>query len=572
MRWLSKIIRKRKRRQNKRYSLDAKLNVKCASWDKFADLFAADISREGIYINSKSLAPVGEVVAIELQLPEGKTLPLKGVVVRCIDVELARRLGKPAGMGVRLEPPKGKDAEVFAKVLQAAQQKLPAPGQYLTEPRFSTDPGTGEALDSSVVAESSSKKRSNGPIARSETTPPNFTRKSVKKDEVIVGIDLGTSYSSIAALIDGSVVVLPRASGAHATPSAVWYPDRTSRAIVGRKAKDKLSTRSREVVTSPKRLLGRKYDDKEVQQFLGAAAYESQRGPGEQPLLLIHEQPIAIPQVASRILDSLLEVGAKHLGSRPQRAVISVPVTFGPERVAALKKACMLAQLDLVDIVDEPSSAAIANRNDSAMKGYVGVYDFGGGTFDFSVVNTNGGCFEVISTAGDSWLGGDDFDNAVASAVANQFWKKHNVELRNDAVAWYRLLQASEGAKIALTAKDTANIFVPKVHNTQAGQLDVHVTISRDAFHDLCQGLFERTLETCTAALELVDLKPADMSAIFLSGGTTYMPMIRKELARYFGCPVRSGVPPEHAVCLGAAIHGAELSQRADATLKSAQF
>jgi molecular chaperone DnaK len=246
-----------------------------------------------------------------------------------------------------------------------------------------------------------------------------------------------------------------------------------------------------------------------------------------------------------------------------------VPISFDDKRLEALRRAGKMVDLDIVAVIDEPSAAALANRFDPEFGGVVGIYEFGGGTFDFSVVDVSTGDFKVLATSGDTWLGGDDFDLVLAEAAANQFWRQHKVDLRKQAVEWQRLVFACERAKRNLTEKEDALIYVPEALRTAGGMVDLKLSIDRDTLMRASQGIIRRSLDTCNEALELLDLAPNDLQVVYLSGGCTYVPSVRKAVAQHFKVPVRTGVPPEHAVCLGAAIHAAQLQLRQAATLSS---
>ncbi len=241
---------------------------------------------------------------------------------------------------------------------------------------------------------------------------------------------------------------------------------------------------------------------------------------------------------------------------------MTVPVSFTPERVQLLRRAGQLARLDIDEVIEEPNAAALASRHTPGFGGLIGVYDFGGGTFDFSVVAAGGGDFRVLTAVGDSWLGGDDLDYAVAGAAANLFWKVHGVDLRLRAVEWQHLLLSAEKAKRDLSVVDAATLFVPEVLHTANGPQDLRVKVSRERVEPIWQPVIDRTLHTCVNALGLLGLKPGDLSAIYLAGGTSYVPAVRRALSHQFQIPVRIGAPPDHTVCLGAGIHAAQLERR----------
>ena len=210
-----------------------------------------------------------------------------------------------------------------------------------------------------------------------------------------------------------------------------------------------------------------------------------------------------------------------------------------------------MAGLDIVAIIDEPSAAALANRFDPTFGGVVGVYDFGGGTFDFSVVDVSAGDFQVLATSGDTWLGGDDFDQVLAEAAANQFWREHKVDLRTQAVEWQRLLFACERAKRTLSTEDQTVISVPNVLRKADGMVSLELGVDRATLTRASAAIVQRTLDTCREALAGLNMEPGDLTTLYLSGGTTNVPSVREALVDFFKVPIRTGVPPEHAVCPG---------------------
>jgi molecular chaperone DnaK len=346
----------------------------------------------------------------------------------------------------------------------------------------------------------------------------------------------------------------------------IAFPQR-GEIVVGSAAKPRVASDPKHTIHSPKRLLGRKYDDRVIEAFLTQSAWTSERAPDDSVLIEMWGEKYAIPQLCGYILGEARDAAERALKSVVDRAVITVPVSFDEARVRLLRRAAQLARLEVVATIDEPSAAALANRFQPGFGGVVGVYDFGGGTFDFTVVDVSGGDFKVLATAGDSWLGGDDFDLALADAVANQIQKMHGIDLRKAVVDWQRVLYACERAKRQLTASPTAEIHVPELLRTATGTVDLSFRIDRNTLERVCAGVIDRSLATCSDALGLLDMKPQELSAIYLSGGTTYIPAVRSALARHFAVPIKTGVPPEHAVCVGAGIHAAQLEIMGQTTL-----
>jgi uncharacterized protein (TIGR02266 family) len=555
-----------RRREAERFNYEARLSVKCASWPEVQELFTGDISAGGMYIPTTREAMVGDRIELSMQLPNGAPFPLAGTVVNVIDAEKAVEYRKPPGIGVQLDPMDDATAERFAQLLDAARGDQPVPEASTHEPN-SPITKTGSirvsavraALDAEPLAEAA-------PIAAPKPKPPIPTLVEKRAPQPIIGIDLGTTYTSVAAVIGKKVTILPWPDGTKSSPSVVAFP-KAGEVVVGMEARKRLASDPARTVSSPKRLLGRKYEDKEIQSFIGQAPYRTIPGPDQSVVVEMWREQYAITQLCSYILNSAREMAEAHLGHTVEKCVVTCPVSFGEDRVRLLKRAGQMARLDVISLIDEPSAAALANRFDPSFGGIVGVYDFGGGTFDFSVVDVTRGDFRVLATAGDTWLGGDDFDTVIADAVANQFWRMHKVDLRTQTVEWQKLVFACERAKRLLSVDDEAMIFVPDVLRTAQGMVDLNISLNRETFERACAPTINRSLDTCMHALELLDMQPNELSTIYLSGGTTYVPAVRDAVKKRFGIPVRTGVPPEHAVCLGAAIHAAQMQFRARTTL-----
>jgi molecular chaperone DnaK len=379
--------------------------------------------------------------------------------------------------------------------------------------------------------------------------------------EVIVGVDLGTSYTSVGVVSGNKVLLLPTDTGSKLIPSVISFPAR-DKTIIGDEARARLATDPARTVASPKRVLGRNFDNREVQTFLGQAPYKSLRGPDGTPVIELWQQQYSFTQLCGYLFAHVRELAEKRLGCEVRKAVISVPVTFDEARVAAATRAAQLGGLDIAGLIDEPTAAALANRYVPGFGGIVGIYDFGGGTFDFSVVDVSKSTFKVLATAGDTWLGGDDLDMVLAEAAANQFWRQHKVDLRKQAVEWQKLKFACEKAKRELTTAETAVISVPEVLRSAKGMVDLQLEIDRQILARAASALIARSLAVCDKALGQASLKPQDLSAVYLCGGTCYLPAVREAVSKHFAVPLRSGVAPDQAVALGGAIHGSLVAQR----------
>jgi actin-like ATPase involved in cell morphogenesis/Tfp pilus assembly protein PilZ len=517
------------RRRSPRYAWAAQLRMRCESWPSTLYLSTRQVGAGGMFVATEQTAVIGERAAFEVQLPDQSLLTLNGRIVNRVPGDGPR----PSGLCVQFAPMAEAERHRFAQLLEAARSGVPTPSEA--------------PLDTQRV------RLSRGSGRHRAVTP-------------VVGIDLGTTFVSVSAAIDGRVHVLPFPDGARSMPSVVAFP-RRGEVIVGAQARERLTRDPAHVIASAKRLLGRKADDREIQGQLSSGGYNTLTGPDGDLLLDMWGEPIAIPQVCGYLLDGARTAAERVLGRPVGYAVLSAPVSFGPDRLDLLKRAARLAHIEVVEIVDEPSAAALANRFQRPTGGLVGIYDFGGGTFDFSVVDTSGGDFKVVTTAGDSWLGGDDFDLAVAEALANLFWRANGVDLRQRAVEWQQLLLAAERAKRELSTVEETRLVVKEVARTASGTSDLTARILRGQVERIWRPLIDRSLNTCLQTLTLVGLRPNDLSAIYLSGGTTHIPLVRKALHRYFGVEPMTGVPVDYAVCLGAGVHAAQIELFREPTL-----
>jgi actin-like ATPase involved in cell morphogenesis/Tfp pilus assembly protein PilZ len=537
-----------RRRRHERYASEVPLAARCSSWSRFLELTTGDVSAGGLYVVTDRPADAGEPVELDLLLPDGATLRVAGVVVAVVDAAAAASGGKRPGLGIRLDPLAGEAAEAFAQVVARARAAA----------RAAVD--VAEAEPFPLPADASARPARPAP-PHAPAAPPRAAREG---DGPIVGIDFGTSYTAVAALRDGKVRVLPLGDGAAAIPSVVSFPE-PFEPLLGDEARARLATDPQHTVASPKRLLGRRFDDPEVQPFLAQAAYPSVAGPDGGVVLRPWNQDCPVTQICSHVIAEAVSRASSVLGARITRAVLTVPVSFDAARMKVLRRAAELARLEVVATIDEPSAAALANH--ARARGVVGVYDFGGGTFDFSVVDASGGDFRILATAGDTWLGGDDFDLAIAEDAANRIWRLHEVDLRRQQVEWQKLLFACERAKRQLTTEARATIEVPGAIRDAQGTHDLLLPLDGPALDDLVAPVIERSLNTCSEALELIDLAPHQLDAVFLSGGTTLSPCVTRALERHFQVPIVRGVNPEHAVVLGAGIHAAQLQLRHGTTL-----
>ncbi len=374
----------------------------------------------------------------------------------------------------------------------------------------------------------------------------------------VLGIDLGTTNSCMAIVEGSKPKVIPNAEGANTTPSVVAFTDK-GEILVGQSAKRQAVTNPKRTVFSVKRLIGRRYDTKEVEQAKSRLPYEIVRGSNDDCRVKIDSKEYTPQEISAKILQKLKADAEAYLGEKITDAVITVPAYFDDSQRKATKDAGKIAGLNVLRIINEPTASALAFGLDREKEGKIAVYDLGGGTFDISILEIGDGVFEVKSTNGDTFLGGDDFDRALINYVADEFKKENSVDLRNDPMALQRLKEAAEKAKIELSSALETEINLPFITADASGPKHLVMKITRAKFEQLVEPLVKKTLEPCKLALKDAGLSASDIDHVILVGGMTRMPKIREVVKEFFGKEPRKDVNPDEAVALGAAIQGGVL-------------
>jgi molecular chaperone DnaK len=380
----------------------------------------------------------------------------------------------------------------------------------------------------------------------------------------IIGIDLGTTNSCLAIHEGNSTKIIENAEGARTTPSIVAYCD--DEVVVGAAAKRQAVTNATNTLFDIKRLIGRKFVEKEVQRDISIMPYQITEAENGDAWVKVNDRDLAPPQVSAEVLRKMKKTAEDYLGREVTQAVITVPAYFNDSQRQATKDAGRIAGLDVLRIINEPTAAALAfscDKDDKKDK-KVAVFDCGGGTHDISIIeiaNIDGEKqIEVLSTNGDTHLGGSDFDNRLIDFLVSEFKKDQGVDIRNDNLALQRLKEAAEKAKIELSSTQQTAINLPYVTADASGPKHLNVSITRAKFEALVEDLVTRTIEPCRSALKDAGLKPSDIDEIILVGGQTRMPRIQDEVEKFFGKAPRKDVNPDEAVAAGAAIQGAVLS------------
>lgn len=380
----------------------------------------------------------------------------------------------------------------------------------------------------------------------------------------IIGIDLGTTNSCVAVMEGDKVRVIENAEGDRTTPSIVAYtPDEV---LTGEPAKRQAITNPKNTLYAIKRLIGRRFDDAEVQKDREIVPFSIIKADnGDAWVEVLDNQKMAPPEVSARVLMKMKETAEKYLGEKVTEAVITVPAYFNDAQRQATKDAGKIAGLDVKRIINEPTAAALAYGLDKDSKGEkkVAVFDLGGGTFDISIIEIadfdGDKQFEVLSTNGDTFLGGEDFDNAIINYLVEEFKKETGIDLQNDPLALQRLKDAGEKAKIELSSAQQTEINLPYITADNTGPKHLNIKMTRAKLEALVEDLIDRTLEPCRVALKDAGLSASQIDDVILVGGQTRMPKVQEKVKEFFGKEPRHDVNPDEAVASGAAVQGGVL-------------
>jgi molecular chaperone DnaK len=383
----------------------------------------------------------------------------------------------------------------------------------------------------------------------------NMTQQQQKKSKII-GIDLGTTNSCVAIMEGGSPKVIANAEGGRTTPSVVGY--KGGERLVGVAAKRQAVTNPERTVYSAKRFIGRKYA--EVESETATVPYKVTKNSNGDAVFEVEGKIVTPEEVAAQVLIKMKETAEAYLGETITEAVITVPAYFNDSQRQSTKDAGRIAGLDVKRIIPEPTAAALAYGLDKQHDKKIAVFDLGGGTFDISILEIGDGVFEVLSTNGDTHLGGDDFDNAILHWMLDEFKKEHGIDLGKDKMALQRLRDAAEKAKIELSGTQTTEINQPFITMDATGPKHLALTLTRAKLESLVHHLIERTTEPCLKALKDAGLTKDKIDEVILVGGMSRMPAVERKVKEIFGREPHKGVNPDEVVAVGAAIQGAVLT------------
>ena len=374
-----------------------------------------------------------------------------------------------------------------------------------------------------------------------------------------IGIDLGTTNCCVAVLEGGAVQIVPNKEGGRTTPTVVGFTEKGER-LVGQIAKRQAVTNAANTVYAVKRLIGRKYNSPEVERMRASTAFEIVDSPNGDARIKVQGRNYSPPELSGIVLQRLKAAAEDFLGESVSEAIITVPAYFDDTQRQATKDAGRIAGLKVERIINEPTAAALAYGLGKSDSERIAVYDLGGGTFDISILEMNDGVFEVLSTSGNTFLGGEDFDERIMNWMAGQFLADTGIDLRQDRLALQRLKEVAERAKCDLSSAMETGINLPFIAADASGPKHFNKTLSREQFEILVNDLVEQTVEPCMTALKDAKLQPADVHKVILVGGQTRSPIVERTVEKIFGRKPSAEINPDEVVAMGAAIQGGVLS------------
>ncbi|MBK9517092.1 MAG: Hsp70 family protein [Anaeromyxobacter sp.] len=386
------------------------------------------------------------------------------------------------------------------------------------------------------------------------------------REKPIIGIDLGTTNACVAHVRNRIPRVVPTDRGTLILPSVVALSEKGD-LLVGGVAKDQLVTNPKNTIYGAKRLIGRKWNSRVVQELRSYYSYDIVEGPAGEAAVLLGGKVTTLPEISAMVLAHIKKIAEAFLQKDIPEAIISVPAYYSDAQRQAVRQAGKLAGFEVKRIVNEPTAAALAYGFSRGLDQKILVYDLGGGTFDVSVLQLSGNVFEVLATGGDTFLGGVDFDNRIIDYVLEEFWQGHKIDLAQSPIAMQRVKNGAEAAKIDLSLIPNVVIDLPYIEEKKGRPLDIRVPLSRARLDELTRDLVDRTFELCDQVLSERSLRPKDIDEVILVGGQSRMPLVQEKIRQHFGRPARKGVHPDECVALGAALLGDSLDSIDSVTL-----
>jgi len=564
-----------------------------ASPEEFISKYGNNITRGGIFLRSKAVKPPGTLITLELRLANGERIlhasavvhfvtgqrgeGVSGMGVRFVSVDentrrfLEEQVSTLAHGKLQLPPlPAGVGSADYrvpsnAPVLAPAPNAPPAPLTAVQFPASAPAAPTPAATSIQFAASPSPSGPTAVPITGGTlaalTAPPFETpTEEPKRTGPIIGIDLGTTNSCASFVRQGKASILRSREGYNTVPSILALSPK-GKLMVGHPAKNQMLTNPRLTVYGAKRLVGRPYGSKIVQDIKDRFHYEIAANENGEAAVKLADRIYSLQQISAMILREVREGAQNQVGQPVSRAVITVPAYYNDNQRQAVREAGRLAGLHVERILNEPTAAALAYGYGRNLRERVLVYDLGGGTFDASVLELSGNVYEVISTGGDTFLGGIDFDTAIVEYLLEDFKTRTGQSFQGDRVAMQRITDAAERAKCALSERNEVRIHVPFITVVADKPYDLDVMLTRDQLTQLTRGLVDRTLSVCDEVLKAKNLTPADIQEVILVGGQSRFPLVHERITQFFGKAPSKGAHPDEAVATGAALLAHSLGQ-----------
>ncbi|QSQ26186.1 TIGR02266 family protein [Pyxidicoccus parkwayensis] len=552
-----------------------------ATPEEFLAKYGGNITRGGIYLRARAVKPPGTVVTLDLKLASGERIIFASAIVHFVTGQGGQGV---TGMGLRflnVDPGTRRFLDSAVVALPHAQSDVPpvpngvGAADYTVPPQaaapvaaLSPAPAPASPAAPTGAAPATPAGASSGAAAAAPPAGPvmmtdaalDLNTEEPKRTGLIIGIDLGTTNSCAAYVRGGRPGVLHSREGHNTVPSIIAVNTR-GKLVVGHPAKGQMLTNPRQTVYGAKRLVGRPYASPVVENIKDRFHYEIAPGENGDAGVKLGERVYTLQQISALILREVREVAQNQLGQPVSRAVITVPAYYNDNQRQAVREAGKLAGLYVERILNEPTAAALAYGYGKKLNQRVLVYDLGGGTFDASVLELSDNVYEVISTGGDTFLGGLDFDNAIVAYLLEEFQKKTGRPFQGDRVAMQRINDAAERAKCALSERQEMRVHVAFVTMIDDKPYDLDVTLTRQKLIELTEGLVDRTVQVCKEVLEAKGLGPKDVDEVILVGGQSRFPLVHEKITRFFGKPPSKGVHPDEAVAMGAALLAHSLGQ-----------
>ncbi|MBZ4422003.1 TIGR02266 family protein [Myxococcus sp. RHSTA-1-4] len=541
-----------------------------ATPEEFLAKYGANITRGGIYLRARAVKAPGTPVTLDLRLAGGERLIYASAVVHFVTGQGGQGV---VGMGLRflnVDPPTRRFLDSAVVTLPHAQSDAPpvpngvGAADYTVPPEAPpvAAPSLAQAAAPGAGTPGGGPGRAapaSGPVMMTDAAL-GLSTEEPKRAGPVIGIDLGTTNSCAAYVRGGRPGVLPSREGHNTVPSIIAVNTR-GKLVVGHPAKGQMLTNPRQTVYGAKRLVGRPYASPVVEHIKDRFHYEIIPGENGDAGVKLGDHVYTLQQISALILREVREVAQNQLGQPVSRAVITVPAYYNDNQRQAVREAGKLAGLYVERILNEPTAAALAYGYGRKLNQRVLVYDLGGGTFDASVLELSDNVYEVISTGGDTFLGGLDFDNAIVAYLLEEFQKKTGRPFQGDRVAMQRINDAAERAKCALSERSEMRVHVAFVTMIDDKPYDLDVTLTRQKLIELTGGLVDRTVQVCDEVLKTKGLGPKDVDEVILVGGQSRFPLVHEKITKFFGKPPSKGVHPDEAVALGAALLAHSLGQ-----------